>query len=52
MVMPGEFEVSVSAARGRYAGSGSFGMAGAWQFVIAWTGGATAHQVSFEGAVQ
>jgi Cu(I)/Ag(I) efflux system membrane protein CusA/SilA len=52
MVMPGQFELSPLGATGRYVGSGSFGMAGAWQFAIEWTSEGATHKVSFEGAVQ
>jgi hypothetical protein len=37
---------------GRYLATGSFGMAGAWQFTIEWNGPAGRGSVGFEVAVQ
>jgi Cu(I)/Ag(I) efflux system membrane protein CusA/SilA len=52
MVMPGKVQVTSAGVRGRYTATAEFGMAGAWQMSIEWSGPAGKGSVSFEGAVQ
>ena len=52
MVMPGNVQVASTAVPGRYIATADFGMAGAWQMSIEWTGPATSGSVNFEGTVQ
>jgi Cu(I)/Ag(I) efflux system membrane protein CusA/SilA len=52
MVMSGGLQVRPSGVGGRYNVTGEFGMAGAWQFRIEWTGASRRGSVSFEGRVQ
>jgi Cu(I)/Ag(I) efflux system membrane protein CusA/SilA len=52
MVMPGNLQVGSAGVPGRYTATAEFGMAGAWQMTIEWSGPAGRGSVSFEGAVQ
>jgi copper/silver efflux system protein len=52
MAMSGGLEVSPTNVEGRYAVTGEFPMAGAWQMVIDWNGPAGQGSVRFEGSVQ
>jgi copper/silver efflux system protein len=52
MAMSGGLEVSPTKVEGRYAVTGEFPMAGAWQMVIDWNGPAGQGSVRFEGSVQ
>ena len=52
MVMSGGLQVAPSGVPGRYIGTGSFGMAGAWQMAIEWDGPTGRGSVSFHGSVQ
>ena len=52
MVMSGGVQVQPSGVPGRYDAAAEFGMAGAWQFRIDWTGDRGAGSVAFEGRVQ
>jgi Cu(I)/Ag(I) efflux system membrane protein CusA/SilA len=52
MVMSGGLRVAPTAAPGRYSATAEFGMAGAWQMAIEWSGPAGKGSVDFEGAVQ
>jgi Cu(I)/Ag(I) efflux system membrane protein CusA/SilA len=52
MVMSGGLHVSATGVPGRYAATGEFGMAGAWQLAIEWNGPAGKGSVNFEGGVQ
>jgi len=50
--MSGGLQVAPSGVPGRYIGTGSFGMAGAWQMAIEWDGPTGRGSVSFHGSVQ
>ncbi|MGE3403431.1 MAG: CusA/CzcA family heavy metal efflux RND transporter [Vicinamibacterales bacterium] len=52
MTMSGSLDVQRTDAPGRYAVTGEFGMAGAWQWVVEWDGPAGAGSATFEGGVQ
>jgi Cu(I)/Ag(I) efflux system membrane protein CusA/SilA len=52
MVMSGGMQVTPTAVPGRYSATAEFGMAGAWQMAIEWSGPAGAGSVRFEGGVQ
>jgi Cu(I)/Ag(I) efflux system membrane protein CusA/SilA len=52
MLMSSDIEVRPSGTPGRYTGSASFGMAGAWRMSIEWDGPAGRGSTSFEGKVQ
>ena len=52
MVMPGGLQVTPTGVPGRYAATAEFGMAGAWQMAIDWTGPAGQGSVNFQGGVQ
>ncbi len=52
MVMPAGIEVVPTAVPGRYHASGEFGMSGAWQMTVEWTGPAGRESASFQGSVQ
>jgi hypothetical protein len=52
MVMPGNMQVGSAGVPGRYTATAEFGMAGAWQMSVEWSGPAGSGSVSFEGAVQ
>jgi len=52
MVMSGGLRVAPTAVPGRYSATAEFGMAGAWQMAIEWSGPAGKGSVDFEGAVQ
>jgi Cu(I)/Ag(I) efflux system membrane protein CusA/SilA len=52
MVMSGGLEVAATPTAGRYAATAEFGMAGAWNMTIDWTGPAGPRSVSFQGGVQ
>ena len=52
MVMPGNVQVSSAGDAGRYTATAEFGMAGAWQMSIEWSGPAGHGSVNFEGTVQ
>jgi len=52
MVMSGGLRVAPTAVPGRYSATAEFGMAGAWQMAIEWSGPAGNGSVDFEGAVQ
>jgi Cu(I)/Ag(I) efflux system membrane protein CusA/SilA len=52
MVMPGNIQVIPAGIPGRYTATADFGMAGAWQMSIEWSGPAGKGSVSFEGTVQ
>jgi copper/silver efflux system protein len=52
MVMPSGLEVSPSKTAGRYEAMAEFGMAGAWQVAIDWSGPAGKGSANFQGTVQ
>ena len=52
MVMPSGLEVSPTNVPGRYEATAEFGMAGAWQMAIEWSGPAGKGSVNFQGGVQ
>jgi len=52
MVMSGGLQVRPGGVPGRYAVTGDFAMAGAWQFAMEWDGPAGRGSVTFEGSVQ
>jgi hypothetical protein len=52
MTMPGSVQVARSNVAGRYRATGDFGMAGAWQMRVEWSGPAGQGAVSFDGTVQ
>jgi Cu(I)/Ag(I) efflux system membrane protein CusA/SilA len=52
MVMPGNVQVTAAGVPGRYTATAEFGMAGAWQMSIEWSGPAGSGSVNFEGTVQ
>ncbi len=52
MVMPGNVQVTSGGVPGRYVATAEFGMAGAWQMSIEWSGPAGSGSVNFEGTVQ
>jgi copper/silver efflux system protein len=52
MVMPGNVQVASGGVPGRYVATAEFGMAGAWQMSIEWSGPAGSGSVNFEGTVQ
>jgi Cu(I)/Ag(I) efflux system membrane protein CusA/SilA len=52
MVMPSGLEVSLSNTPGRYQATAEFGMAGAWQIAIEWSGAAGKGSANFQGMVQ
>ena len=52
MVMSGGLQVTPTGVPGRYAATAEFGMAGAWQMAIEWSGPAGQGSVNFQGGVQ
>jgi YtkA-like protein len=52
MVMPSGLEVRPSTTTGRYEATAEFGMAGAWQVAIEWSGPAGKGSANFLGMVQ
>jgi hypothetical protein len=52
MVMSGNLLVEPTGGPGRYAATAEFGMAGAWQWSIEWSGPAGRGSANFQGAVQ
>ena len=52
MVMSSGLQVTPSGVPGRYTATAEFGMAGAWQMAIEWSGPAGQGSVSFQGSVQ
>ncbi len=52
MIMSGGLQVTPAGAPGRYAATAEFGMAGAWQMAIEWSGPAGQGSVNFQGGVQ
>ena len=52
MVMSSGLEVSPSNTPGRYDATAEFGMAGAWQMAIEWSGPAGKRSANFQGTVQ
>jgi Cu(I)/Ag(I) efflux system membrane protein CusA/SilA len=52
MVMPGGLEVSPTNVPGRYRATAEFGMAGAWQMAIEWSGPSGKGSANFQGTVQ
>ncbi|MGE3958557.1 MAG: CusA/CzcA family heavy metal efflux RND transporter [Vicinamibacterales bacterium] len=52
MVMSGGMQVTPTGVPGRYSATAEFGMAGAWQMAIEWSGPDGAGSVKFEGGVQ
>jgi hypothetical protein len=52
MTMSGGLDVQRTDVPGRYAVTGEFGMAGAWQWVVEWDGPAGTGSATFEGGVQ
>jgi hypothetical protein len=52
MVMSGGLRLARGDVPGRYVATADFGMAGAWQMAIEWSGPAGSGSVSFQGAVQ
>jgi copper/silver efflux system protein len=52
MVMSSGLQVTPSGVPGRYAATAEFGMAGAWQMAMEWSGPAGQGSVSFQGSVQ
>ena len=52
MTMSGGLDVQRTGVPGRYAVTGEFGMAGAWQWVVEWDGPAGKGSATFEGGVQ
>ena len=52
MGMSGGLKVTRTEAPGRYAATAEFGMAGAWQMAIEWSGPAGQGSVNFQGGVQ
>ena len=52
MVMSGGLQVTPTGVPGRYAATAEFGMAGAWQMAIEWSGPVGQGSVKFQGGVQ
>ena len=52
MVMSSGLQVTPSGLPGRYAATAEFGMSGAWQMAIDWSGPAGQGSVNFQGSVQ
>jgi Cu(I)/Ag(I) efflux system membrane protein CusA/SilA len=52
MVMSSGLQVTPSDVPGRYTATAEFGMAGAWQMAMEWSGPAGQGSVSFQGSVQ
>lgn len=52
MVMSGGLQVTETGVEGRYAATAEFGMAGAWQISIQWSGPVGQGSVNFQGSVQ
>jgi hypothetical protein len=52
MVMSSGLQVTPSGVPGRYTATAEFGMAGAWQMAVEWSGPAGQGSVSFQGSVQ
>jgi Cu(I)/Ag(I) efflux system membrane protein CusA/SilA len=52
MVMSGGLQVTPTGVPGRYAATAEFGMAGAWQMAIDWSGPAGQGSMNFQGGVQ
>jgi Cu(I)/Ag(I) efflux system membrane protein CusA/SilA len=52
MVMSGGLQVMPTGVPGRYAATAEFGMAGAWQMAVEWSGPAGQGSMNFQGGVQ